>query len=123
MPAPDGARLAVADARVPRVCVTCGLTLEPPWWVTTFPLGEHERCRDWTGRPFPFARHEELLRKIARHLDGEQRRAILGFTGALSRLARTWPRDALATLDAARIHVATARTCCEGAPHKLIAQL
>ena len=123
MPAPDGARLAVADARVPRVCVTCGLALEPPWWVTTFPHGEHERCRDWTGRPFPFARHEELLRKIARHVGGERQRLVLALATELTRLARTWPRDARASLQAARAAVAAARPHVEGAPHKLTAQL
>lgn len=122
--APDGARLAVVvAANAPRSCVTCGDVLEPPWWMTTFPHGEHERCRDWAGRPFPFARHEHLLRRIARHIDEPRRREVLAAAQALAKLARTWPRDAVAILDASRMHIARVREHVQGAPHKLTAQL
>lgn len=123
MPAPDGARLAVVAAHAPRPCVSCGRVLEPPWWVTTFPFGEHERCRHWGGRPFPFARHDALLRKIARHLVAEQRRAVLLTATELTRLGHTWPREPLTTLATARAHLAAVRTHLTGAPHKLTAQL
>lgn len=123
MPAPDGARLAFVDNRHTRLCVRCGLVLEPPWWMTVFPNGEHERCRDWTGRPFPFERHHDLLRKIARHLDDPRRREVLAIAQQLARLAHTWPRDALGTLHASRMHIASARPLVQGAPNKLTAQL
>jgi hypothetical protein len=123
MSAPDGARLAFVDNRAVRFCVRCGLALEPPWWMTVFPNGEHERCRDWTGRPFPFERHHDLLRKIARHLDDARRRDVLAIAHELAKLARTWPRDALVTLDASRMHIAAARPLVQGAPNKLTAQL
>lgn len=122
-PAPDGARLACVDNRAPRLCVRCGLVLEPPWWMTVFPNGEHERCRDWTGRAFPFERHHDLLRKIARHLDAERRREVLRLAGELALLARMWPHDALVMLETSRMHVAAARPLIQGAPNKLTAQL
>jgi hypothetical protein len=48
---------------------------------------------------------------------------VLALALEVARLARTWPHNALVTLDAARVHVAAARPLVQGAPHKLTAQL
>lgn len=94
-----------------------------PWWVTTFPDGEHERCRDWSSRPFPFERHLSTLRRCLRHLAGDDRRAVIEHGRALAALRSRWPSEALTVLKEGRRYVAQARAHLEAVPAKVRSEL
>lgn len=108
--APDGANLHRASPATSRPCVVCGRVLVSPYWIATYPDGEHEACRDWTaGYAFPWARQVNGLRRLRRETRGEQR-AALGRVGvALVALEQRWPGDALAVLGEGRDLIAEAR--------------
>jgi hypothetical protein len=128
----DGASLASVSQEAGR-CAVCGQELGAErWWVIPgqFPLGEHERCRDWSRYPFPFDRQLGELRKVYRRL-GEAAgaagaRVLVETAGReLRDLERRWPRDALVVLDEGRMVIARVKNALTGAgvDPKLTSQL
>jgi len=79
-------------------CRVCGEGLAgEAWWVTSYPAGEHVRCRDWIGTPFPFRRQLGLLRRLYRRTRDPRARAALRDVGAwLARAEARWPDDGAA---------------------------
>lgn len=109
MAAPDGANIARVERPGDRACDVCGERLEAPYWIVDFPRGAHERCIDWSTRPFPFTRHLEVLRKMARAAEGEARASVIRAGVAMAALHKRWPTEALAVLQEGRAIVAALR--------------
>ncbi len=107
-------------------CRRCGAPFGmEPWWVTEYPNGEHTRCRDWTGRPFPFARQLDLMRKLWPGVEGPARTCLHSAGARLAQLQQGWPAGgagavltALETLRALRLALAQA-----GVDRKVVGKL
>jgi len=123
VPAPDGANLARCSPIGGRLCVRCGKSLVTLWWVTTYPDGEHEECRDFSAHDFPYARQVKGLRRLWREVAGEDRAALTRVDTALVALEQRWPSDALHVLREGRALIAEARAVVTELPPRLRALL
>lgn len=83
-------------------CQTCGKPLGgEPWWVVRPGVGEHDRCRDWTRQPFPFARDLARLRVAARSLK-DLERCLVETGKLLAQSDKVWPDDASRRVECCR---------------------
>lgn len=93
-----------ADLRIPRTerCEVCGQPLGvEPYWIVEYPKAVHERCRDWSGRAFPYRPDLDALRRLVRRMRVLTREAV--HTGrALAAIERDWPADGARALGRAR---------------------
>jgi len=94
-----------------RACIVCGQPLDgrEPWWLVEPPdRGEHDRCRDWSRRAYPFGDELRRLRGAARAL-GRLQRELLTTGWLLARAQRRWPDDAAQAVRAGRAALARLR--------------
>lgn len=83
-------------------CEICG---EPagsePHWVTSYPDVVHERCRDWSRTPWPWADRQAALRRLYRELRGLIEEIELAGR-ALAAMERRWPAGGAAAVQQGR---------------------
>jgi hypothetical protein len=105
-----------SDLKIPdsQACEVCGQTLSAePYWITSYPRGVHERCRDWSTIAFPYARDLVSLRRLVRRA----RRAGADLVSIGKRLAvieREWPSGGAAAVAESRQLVERARELLSG---------
>ena len=89
----------------PSLCAVCGERLDGTYWVTGYPAATHERCVDWSGRVFPYAR---LLRPLRTAYSKSQRvqRLIRELAWWLRQAEQQWPIDAPQLLAEGRERIA-----------------
>lgn len=121
--ASDGAALAVVPTFGDRRCVVCREPLADGYWIVAYPDGAHERCIDWSRRPFPYARQVGALSRIARAAEVARPDLLRRAARALAALEERWPDDALFVLDRGRVIIAAARRFTGDAPPKVRALL
>lgn len=76
----QGSRSLFDDAR----CLICHEPLDgsEPYWCVAYPRAAHGRCLDWSERPFPFARHLQVLRRAWRETTHARARREIARAGA-----------------------------------------
>jgi hypothetical protein len=105
----DPPRAPDVDFGHDRACEVCGgrLTAEV-YWITSYPAGVHERCRDWSTVAFPYARDLASLRRLV----GRARRAaktVIAVGTRLAAIEREWPRGGAAAVAESRQLIERAR--------------
>ena len=90
----------------PGLCTVCKERLgSEPHFITRMPNGEHVRCRDWSGHPFPY---DQVLRRMRQRYRATHKalEEIEIFGRWLADRKRRWPDGALLTVTEADERIA-----------------
>jgi hypothetical protein len=92
------------DLKIPgqRTCEVCNEPLGAEvYWITAYPTGVHERCRDWSTVAFPYAKDLASLGRLVRRAQ-RSARAVISAGQRLAAIEREWPKGGAAAVAESR---------------------